>query len=142
MHGFFTITGIIFAVAIFGFAVSSFLEHEKRAGLITLGLVAVFALGWFGIGRVLPGATFFFSIVAWALLVICAVVLALPVGQPEPLKIDREKTERFDERHIMFGRAELHEDMPQYEEYYTHLNPGMKKTDDEMRRLPELGASH
>ena len=140
MHGFFIITGIIFAVAIFGFAVSSFLEHEKRAGLITLGFAAVFALGWSGIGRALPGATFYFSIAAWVLLAISAFVLALPVGQPEPLKIDREKTERFDERHIMFGRAELHEDMPQYEEYYTHLNPGMKKTDDEMRRLPELGA--
>lgn len=140
MHGFFIITGIIFAVAIFGFAVSSFLEHEKRAGLITLGFAAVFALGWFGIGRALPGATFYFSIAAWVLLAISAFVLALPVGQPEPLKIDRSKTERFDERHIMFGRAELHEGMPQYEEYYTHLNPKMKKTDDDIRRLPELGA--
>ena len=40
----------------------------------------------------------------------------------------------------MFGRAELQEGMPQYEEYYTQLNPEMKKTDDDIRRLPELGA--
>ena len=140
MHGFFIISGLIFSCAIFGFAVSSFLEYETRAGLLTLWFATVFALSWFGIGLAVPGATLYLSVADWVLLAMSAFLLALPVGKAEPLKIDPSKTERFDERHIMFGRAELREGMPQYEEYYAHLNPRMKKTDDQIRRLPELGA--
>ncbi len=140
MNWFFIISGLIFSCAIFGFALSSFLEYEKRAGLLTFGFATVFALGWFGIGLAFPGAALYLSIAVWTLMASGAFLLALPIGKAEPLKIDLSKTERFDERHIMFGRAELRKGMTQYEEYYAHLNSKMKKTDDEIRRLPELGA--
>ena len=139
VHWFFIITGIIFSCAVLGFAVTSFLELEKRAGFLTLGFVTVFALGWYGIGLGFPAVTLYLSIAAWAFVALSAVILALPVGKAESLKTDISKTERFDERHIMFGRAELRKGMAQYEEYYTHLNPKMKKTDDDLRRMPELG---
>jgi reductive dehalogenase len=140
VHWFFIITGLIIACAILGFALTSFRESEKRAGFLTLGFTTVFALIWYGIGLAFPAATLYLAIAVWALIALGALALALPVGSAQPLKIDFSKTERFDERHIIFGRAELRKGMPQYEEYYTQLNPEMKKADDDLRRMPELGA--
>jgi reductive dehalogenase len=140
VHGLFIITGLIFSCAILGFALTSFLEFEKRAGFLTLGCFAVFVLGWYGIGMGFPATTRYLSIALWALSALGALVLALPVGKAQPLKIDLSKTERLDERHIIFGRAVLRKGLPQYEQYYTQLNPQMQKIDDDLRRMPELGA--
>jgi ferredoxin len=140
VNWFFIMTGLIFSCAVLGFAVTSFLEFEKRASFLTLAFVMVFALSWYGIGLAFPAVTLYLAVAAWTFIALGAFLLALPVGKAEPLKTDFSKTERFDERHIIFGRAELRKGMVQYEEYYAHLNPKMKKTDDALRRMPELGA--
>jgi reductive dehalogenase len=140
MPWFFIVTGLIFLVFSLGFALTSFLEFETRAGLLTLAVAIAFALIWYGIGWIFPESAVGLSIVAWALMFLGILLLAAPIGKPDPLKIDLSKTERFDERHIMFGRAELRPGMPQYEEYYTRLNPQIKNTDDGIRSMPQLGA--
>jgi reductive dehalogenase len=139
MHWLFIVTGLLFCSAALGFAFTSFCELESRAGLLSLLFTCIFATIWFGLGLAFPGTTFSVAVAAWAATVIVVILLALPAGKPQPLKIDQSRAERFDERHIMFGRAELREGTPQYDEYYIHLNPKSKETDDGIRAMPELG---
>ena len=139
MHWLFVVTGLLFCLVALGFSLTSFSELERRAGLLTLVLTCLFAATWFGFGAAFPDITFYLAVTAWAATAVVVLLLALPMGKPEPLDIDASKAERFDERHIMFGRAELREGTPQYEEYYTRLNPKSKDTDDGIRAMPELG---
>ena len=139
MHWFYLLSGVVFFLGILGFSITSFRELEKRAGLLSLLCAVGFGIIWAGIGIAFPEATFYLAVIAWALSVAGAIFLSLPIGKAEPLKIDISKTERFDERHIMFGRMELKEGTPQYDEYYMHLNPEMKKVDDNLRSMPDLG---
>jgi ferredoxin len=139
MHWFFILTGLLFSLAALGFALTSFFELENRAGLLTLLLSASFAAIWFGFGAAFPGSTLSVGVAAWAATMVVVLFLALPIGKPRPLKTEESRAERFDERHIMFGRAELREGTPQYEEYYTRLNPKSKGIDDDIRAMPELG---
>lgn len=139
MHWLFIVTGLLFCLVASGFAFTSFCELERRAGLVTFALTCLFGATWFGFGAAFPGITFYVAVAAWAATTVGVLLLALPVGKPEPLKIVASRAERFDERHIMFGRAELREGTPQYEEYYTRLNPKSKETDDGIRAMPELG---
>jgi len=99
----------------------------------------VLAASGLGLGAAFPEATLSVAVAAWAATMGVVLLLALPIGKSQPLRIDRSRAERFDERHIMFGRAELREGTPQYEKYYTELNPGVKETDDSIRAMPELG---
>jgi len=140
MHWFYLLTGILFTLMILGFAITSLLELEKRAGFLVMISALVFLVIWLGIGTLFSGTSFILATFFWALFLLGLLILALPFGKPEPLVIDPAKTARFDERHIMFGRAELREGTPQYETYYGDLNPGMKATDDHIRAMPELGA--
>ncbi|MBW1668259.1 MAG: reductive dehalogenase [Deltaproteobacteria bacterium] len=139
MHWFYLLSGVVFFLGILGFSITSFRELEKRAGLLSLLCAVGFGIIWAGIGIAFPEATFYLAVIAWALSVAGAIFLSLPIGKAEPLKIDISKTERFDERHITFGRMELKEGTPQYDEYYMHLNPEMKKVDDNLRSMPDLG---
>lgn len=139
MHWTYVISGLVFALAIFGFAITCFVERESRAGILALITTLVFAAVWLTLGLIFPAFRSHLSLAAWAMVLGTAVLLALPIGSSEPLKIDESKTERFDERHIMFGRNELKKGSPQYEAYYTKLNPSMKDTDDHIRSMPELG---
>jgi len=139
MHWFFILTGLLFCLVALGFALTSFIELERRASLLASLLTCVIAATWFGFGAALPGTTLSAAIAAWTATIIVVLCLALPIGKSQPLKIDESRAERFDERHTMFGRAELREGTPQHEEYYTHLNPMSKETDDNIRAMPELG---
>jgi reductive dehalogenase len=140
MHWFYLLTGILFTFTLLGFGITSLLELERRASLLTAASALSFLSVWLVTGALFPGATLMLAIVFWALFLLGVLILALPFGRPEALVIDPAKTERFDERHIMFGRAELREGTPQYDTYYKELNPGMKETDDYIRSMPELGA--
>jgi reductive dehalogenase len=140
MHWFYFATGLIYSFGILGFAITSFAEVERRAGGLALLVTLVFSVSWFGIGMLLPAATAGLAIAAWATILLLIVILAIPVGNPAPLEINPTKTERFDERNIMFGRAELKPGTTQYETYYRDLNAGMQEADDHIRAMPELGA--
>jgi reductive dehalogenase len=139
MHWLFIVTGFLFCSAALGFALTCFTERESRAGYLTLLFACVFGVLWFGLGAVFPGATISAAVAAWAATAVGVMLLAFPAGKPRPLKIDESRAERFDERHIMFGRADLKKGTPQYEEYYGRLNPKSKETDDGIRAMPELG---
>jgi reductive dehalogenase len=139
MHWFFILTGLLLCLAALGFALTSFFELERRASLLTFLLTCIFAATGLGVGASFPEATLSVAVAAWAAATVVVLLLALPLGKSQPLRIDKSRAERFDERHIMFGRAELREGTSQYEEYYTDLNPGVKETDDGIRAMPELG---
>ena len=139
MHWFFVATGLLFCLAAMGFALTCLSERERRAGLLTFLFTGMIAVLWFGFGAAFPGTTLSAAAAAWGAAAAAVLFVALPIGKPRALEIDPSRAERFDERHIMFGRAELRKGTPQYEEYYTRLNPGAKETDDGIRAMPELG---
>ncbi|MBW2031626.1 MAG: reductive dehalogenase [Deltaproteobacteria bacterium] len=139
MHWLFILSGIFFFSAVLGFSVTSFRELEKRAGFLSLSLAIVFGAVWFWIGFVAPGITFNLGLATLIIAASTIIFLSLPIGKAEPLKIHPEKTQKFDERHIMFSRMGLKPETPQYEEYYLRISPELKKFDDNLRSLPDLG---
>ena len=139
MHRLFIATGLLYCLVTLGFALTCLSEKERRAALLTFLFTAMMAGLWFGFGAAFPEATLSAAAATWGATAVASLYLSFPVGKPRPLEIDHAKVERFDERHIMFGRAELRKGTPQYEEYYAHLNPGAKEIDDAIRAMPELG---
>ena len=139
MHPVFSITGIFCLLFLLGFAITSFFEKERRASALVLILATICGSAWFFAGIVYPGASFYISIAFWAVLIAGLGLLAWPFGNPDPLEINPSALERYDERHVIFGRMELEPEMPQYEEYYSRHNPQIQGFDDHLRTLPKLG---
>lgn len=139
MHLIFLTTGLLCLLFLLGFAVASFFEKEKRASASALIFTGVYGGGWFLIGFIFPAATLYIAIAFWVLLLAAFGLLAWPFGKPNPLEISPSKAERFDERHVIFGRMELEPAMSQYEKYYSELNPQVKGFDDHLRTMPKLG---
>lgn len=139
MNNLFLATGVIFFLFLSGFALTCFLEKEVRAAWIMTGISIGLFFFWFGFGIIFPESTFFAAWAAWALVIAGFVLLAIPLGTSEPLKINGKKTQRLDERDVIFGRMALAEGNPQYKTYYSKINPGMKRFDDHLRSMPDLG---
>ena len=139
MHLIFVFTGIVCLLFLLGFAVTSYFEKEKRASAIALIMTTVYGGTWFITGQIYPAVTLHIAIAFWVLLIAGFGLLAWPFGQPAPLTIDSSKTERYDERHVIFGRMGLEPGMPQYDKYYSELNPQVKGFDDHVRTMPKLG---
>ena len=139
MHHIFLFTGLLCSLFLLGFAVTSYLEKEKRASAIALIMTTVYGGVWFLTGHVYPAATLHITIAFWVLLIAGLGLLSWPFGKPAPLEISLSSTERYDERHVIFGRMELEPGMPQYQKYYSELNPQIKGFDDHVRTMPKLG---
>ncbi len=139
MQLFFILSGIFFIIGLLGFAVTSYIERERHAGHVALLFAAIFAGIWFGSGYVFPTQTLLITCTAWSAVLLGAFILSLPIGKTHPLKIEPSLCERYDERDVIFGRMELGSDTWQYKEYYSNLNPDMKKFDDHLRELPSVG---
>lgn len=139
MHLIFIITGLLGILFLLGFAVTSYFENEKRASAMALIIATIYGTGWFLTGHIYPAASLSIAIAFWILLIAGLGLLAWPFGKPGPLEIDPSPFERYDERHVIFGRMELEPGMPQYDDYYSRLNPRMKSFDDHLRTLPKLG---
>ena len=139
MQLFFILSGVFFIIGILGFAVTSFIERERHAGYVALLFAAIFAGIWFGSGYVFPTQTLLITCTTWSSVLLGTFILSLPIGKTEPLKIDTSRCERYDERDVIFGRMELRSDTWQYEEYYSNINPDVKKFDDHLRELPSIG---
>ena len=139
MHLIFIITGLLCLLFLLGFAITSYFEKEKRASAITLILTTVYGGAWFLTGHLFPVAAFYIAIAFWMLLIAGLGLLSWPFGKPAPLEIDPSSTERYDERHVIFGRMELEPGLPQYEKYYSEMNPQVKGFDDHVRTMPKLG---
>lgn len=139
MHITYIITGLLCSFFLLGFALTSYFEQEKRASAVALIMTTVYGVAWFLTGHFYAAATIQFTIAFWVLLLAGLGLLAWPYGRPAPLEIDLSATERYDERHVIFGRMELEPDLPQYEKYYSELNPQVKGFDDHLRSMPRLG---
>lgn len=139
MHITYVITGLLCSLFLLGFALTSYQEQEKRASAVALIITTGFAVIWFVAGHLYAPATVHITIAFWVSLLAGFGLLAWPYGRPEPLEIDRSATERYDERHVIFGRMELEPDQPQYAKYYSELNPQVKGFDDHLRSMPRLG---
>lgn len=139
MHILFLTTGILCLLFLLGFALTSYFEKEKRASAISLILATVYGSTWFVTGHIYPAITLQIAIAFWVLVAAGFGLLFWPFGNPPPLEINPTSTERYDERHVIFGRMELEPGLPQYETYYSELNPRVKGFDDHVRRMPKLG---
>lgn len=130
----FTFSGII-ALTFFLFAIVFIFEKEKRASLSTLLIGTLISLPFFITGM-------FFSttiVISYSLIAIYSflgIVLLLPTS-PNKYKVSKTYPARFDEREIMFSRAELVPETERFKEYYEN-HPNHKLLDDKFREKPGL----
>jgi ferredoxin len=131
------VLGGIAAVVLAGFGcfgVVSLRENEKRAAGVSFSLAASGFL--FLLALALP-QPIKLGLVAILSLAIAALIIAalLPVGRVDP-RADVPQP-RYDERDIMFARAHLVPESPEYESYYT-MRPQNRAADDLCRSKPGL----
>jgi ferredoxin len=122
------------SVLFLGFSVQSFLEKERRAGRISLGLAAlcVVALVVF---LILPRVCrIWITAVLGSLGLLVLGVLLLPYRKED---LPDTPFKRFDERDIPFSRMELQESTAAFRDYYRR-RPDLLKTDEAIRKLPGL----
>jgi reductive dehalogenase len=111
-------------------------EKELRAAKRALILALVLPLPYLAAG-LLPLDFMVFVAAALVILTGAAVfVLVIPAGGAG-LPTDVTPVQRFDERDIMFSRAELKPDTERFESYYS-LRPENREPDDEFRLEPGL----
>jgi hypothetical protein len=106
VHLFYIITGIVCLLFLLGFAVTSYIEKEKRASAISLIIAAVYGVAWFMAGHIYPAGSLQIAIVFWLLLMAGFGLLFWPFGAPAALRFRPSSTERCDERHVIFGQME------------------------------------
>jgi ferredoxin len=127
--------GVLFFLALGGFALSSLRERERRAA--TLSVIFTLAGGLFFLW-----ATRFPASVKFILLVfiggsfaVFLILFTLPIGVVE---IGQDTpTTRVDERDIMFARNRLVPGSPEYRAYYA-MRPESEKPDAQTRAKPGL----
>ena len=136
-----TTTACLAALALFvlfilcAFGLYSIREGEPRAARLALGTAVVASLPLV-LTNLLPVGTRLVILGIIAATGILGVVLfLLPVGRVE--RGDDMPNKRFDERDIMFARARLVPDSPEYEAYYA-MRPENQAADDKTRTLPGL----
>jgi ferredoxin len=122
--------GTIFSLSLAYFGILSIQEKEKRAARISFG-GATFGAALFFLAASQPTST---RVALFSILgifgIIFIILFFLPIG-----KIESENDiprSRFDEREIMFARANLKSGTPNYESYYKS-HPEHKKIDDRTR---------
>lgn len=120
------------------FALVSWLEGEKRALRVALGLAVCCML--LSLSALLPAVARLWLLLVLAALALAALILLLlPVGRID-LGPDSPR-KRFDERDIVFARARLQPGSPEYESYYA-MHPYNKAVDDRTRAKPGLSSPH
>jgi reductive dehalogenase len=134
----FVITGAAAALFVFGFALASIREGEKRAARTALLLGAGFAVSWFALGFLLPGWTTAMAAGAWGAALLFTAILLLPVGKKASLRIDEDMKASVDERDTLFARMNLEEGSEAFETYYGRMRPELAGTDSSIRTLPRL----
>ena len=117
------------------FGLFSYFEKEKRAVRLSV-LFSIGAAGLFLLATLLSHEAKVVLVVLLAVGLIGVIILSLlPFGKVE--RGDDTPTKRFDERDIMFARARLEPDSPNYEAYYS-MRPENKNSDDNTRSKPGL----
>ena len=129
------LAGFAVVGALAAFGLTSLKEGERRAAALAFGL-AGFASACLALSALLPGPW------QWAILAFLAtgaavgtMLFLMPIGRVEVT--EPEPQTRYDERDIMFARADLEPGTPNYESYYA-MRPENKKGDDRSRSLPGI----
>lgn len=128
-------TGIITAVYLAVFAVTSIREHRHRAVGTSVSIIVLISAMWL-IWRFIFFAEPVILLIPAALAILSGLIFSLPFRQPSQIEIGAIG-ERVDERDIMFAREEYQPGTEKYETYYAR-RPELKKIDDKIRALPEL----
>lgn len=116
-------------------SISALTEKKRRAALVSLFFLALFASICFGGFAILhPGPGVLLG--ALVLVAVFVFLFFLPIGRARPPKADAV-TERVDEQDIIFARAGYEFGTKQYDVYYA-MRPEQKEIDYKIRRLPEL----
>jgi reductive dehalogenase len=129
------IFGSLILILFFAFGWVSHNEGEHRATTISLCLAILGSTPFFLTLFFPPTIRLTLLILSASLVTLCAVLFLIPIGEVKHLN-DVPKT-RFDERDIVFSRARLKVESPEYEAYYS-MRPENQATDDKFRKLPGL----
>jgi len=126
--------GTLSLLAFLGFAVVSFFEQEVRAAWIALGLVFISGLFivipiWFPVLQLGMGLVLAISFASFFAL--CSITATNEIVEFEV------PGGRIDERDIMFARARLRQNTPNYDNYYAK-HQEKKRGDDQIRKKPGL----
>lgn len=118
------------------FAVISFSERERRAGLVSAALAVITSLPLILAALLLPAELrLTIVLVLGGLLGLGIILWFLPVGRPQ--HDNGVPSLRFDERDIMFARSRYQPGSAEYQAYYA-MHPEHKQSDDRSRSLPGL----
>jgi ferredoxin len=136
MQIFLSISGILIFLFFFAFFVTSLIENEKRAALISLlaGLFipVPFLIPFFS-NLVYPG---WLSIALTGLIILPFLVILVPVNNVTG-DSQQVPSRRFDERDTILSRRILKPGTVRFKEYYQR-NPDKKESDDKFRKKPGL----
>jgi len=121
--------GLLLSLVLFYFAVTFFIENEKRAALISLLFsiitIVIFSVSIFFIkSEILAAAIIITLSVVFVIFIIPIKAKSNAVNNPVNFK--------FDERDVMFSRANLKPGSKIFSEYYNN-HPEKKKLDDKFR---------
>jgi hypothetical protein len=136
----FVIIGSLAGLLLLGFGAVSIGERETRAATIAITAGLVLLALWFGFGLILPQWTLPAAVGLAAAAALAALLLLYPMGENSMPALDEQKAGRVDEREIMFARARLKEGTAEFQTFYGSLRPDLAEVDNELRRMPRLGA--
>ncbi|MGD9093631.1 MAG: 4Fe-4S dicluster domain-containing protein [Anaerolineales bacterium] len=117
------------------FGIISINEGERRAAKRTFGIAVAGFLATLGMAYLPLGIKLALLLGLMMLLLIGAIYLLLPLGRIDPASDIPQS--RYDERDIMFARANLIPGTPEYQSYYA-MRPENKGVDDTTRSKPGL----
>ncbi len=134
-HVIFLLTGGAIGIFIGLFAVSSIHERRPRAVAISLTVLVVFGVVWFGVYAAFSLSDHMLAI-PLLMIVTLAVLFFAPIGGRRSVRTGEVNT-RVDERDTIFAREEYRPGTDKYGTYY-FIRPEHKAIDDRLRELPEL----
>lgn len=125
------LAGLFLAILIW----SSIVEKRPRAVWVSLAMLIIFVLCWFGWYGLFADQPLALRVPLIGV-AIFGLLFFLPIGTSRTL-VTQDTSGRVDERDIMFSREEYQPGSEKYDLYYS-THPELKKTDDRLRRMPEL----
>lgn len=135
-----TVNWIVFAISntlLILLLVSSLLEKEPRAALISLTGVVVNTGLWIGLNLFMHLKWVLFSNLALLILLVVFVIVSLIKFFPTVNQRDLSAVQLFDERDHMFSRNNL-KSHPQLAEKYYNAHPEKKEIDEKIHNKPEV----
>ena len=130
----YNLVGIIFCIFFGILATSSIIERKPRAAAISLIIILMFGVFWFGL--YLIHTSIYILVILLILVLSIAFLYFLPTGALNILHIDGVSA-AVDERDVIFAREEYEPGTEKYLQYY-QMHPEMQAMDDRIRALPEL----